>query len=85
MRDNGAMSYRETSLPEGQVLVSRTSPDGRIRLCNSDLVEISGFSAGELTGAPHNLIRHRCCPRRRGAVLRARQARCAAARCDGLA
>jgi aerotaxis receptor len=58
MRDNGPITNREIPLPEGRVLVSRTDPGGRIEFCNRDFVEVSGFGPEELTGAPHNIVRH---------------------------
>jgi len=63
MRDNGPITDREVPLPDGQLLVSRTDTGGRIRFCNKAFVEISGFSVEELTGAPHNLVRHPHMPR----------------------
>ncbi len=63
MRDNGPITDREVPLSEGRVLVSRTDTGGRIRFCNNDFVEISGFPVEQLTGAPHNIIRHPHMPR----------------------
>jgi methyl-accepting chemotaxis protein/aerotaxis receptor len=40
------------------VLVSGTDPGGRIRFANPAFVAVSGFTAAELEGAPHNLVRH---------------------------
>ncbi|TCZ65375.1 methyl-accepting chemotaxis protein [Roseicella aquatilis] len=69
MRDNGPVTDREVLLPEGKVLVSRTDSGGRIRFCNDSFVEISGFAAEELTGAPHNIVRHPHMPRQAFADL----------------
>jgi methyl-accepting chemotaxis protein/aerotaxis receptor len=49
---------REVELAPGQVLVTSTDPQGRITFANDDFIAISGFSAAELIGAPHNIIRH---------------------------
>ena len=58
MRDNGPVNGQETLLQPGQVLVSQTDTGGRIAAFNDAFVEISGFTAEELMGAPHNLVRH---------------------------
>ncbi|MBB5696071.1 methyl-accepting chemotaxis protein [Muricoccus pecuniae] len=58
MRDNGPITNREVSLPDGELLVSRTDTGGRIQFCNKAFVDVSGFLTEELTGAPHNLVRH---------------------------
>jgi methyl-accepting chemotaxis protein/aerotaxis receptor len=63
MRVNEPITDREIPLPEGQVLVSRTDPGGRIQFCNTAFIGVSGFPEEELIGAPHNVVRHPHMPR----------------------
>jgi PAS domain S-box-containing protein len=58
MRNNQPVTNREVKLKDGAVLMSRTDPGGRIESYNQDFLEISGFDADELAGAPHNIVRH---------------------------
>lgn len=58
MRVNEPITDREVPLPEGELLVSRTDTGGRIAFCNQGFVKVSGFAEAELTGAPHNIVRH---------------------------
>ena len=58
MRDNGPVTNREVELGDGDLLVSRTDAGGRITFVNQAFIAISGFSEQELTGAPHNIVRH---------------------------
>ncbi|MFL1463865.1 PAS domain-containing protein, partial [Roseococcus sp. DSY-14] len=58
MRVNQPITGREVPLPEGEMLVSRTDAGGRIAFCNAAFVQVSGFSMEELSGAPHNIVRH---------------------------
>lgn len=48
----------EVPYPEGCLIVSRTDPAGIITQFNSSFVEMSGYSAEELMGAPHYILRH---------------------------
>lgn len=43
---------------EGRAIVSETDPNGIITFANRRFCEISGYSANELVGQPHSLIRH---------------------------
>ena len=43
---------------EGRAIVSETDLDGVITFANRRFCEISGYSADELVGEPHNIIRH---------------------------
>ncbi len=63
MRDNGHITNREVEFPDGVLLVSRTDAKGRITFVNKAFVSISGFSATELVGSPHNVVRHPDMPR----------------------
>ena len=55
---NLPVSDVEHQVPKGAVLVSRSDLQGNISYCNKTFCEISGYSEGELLGAPHNIIRH---------------------------
>ena len=48
----------EHQVPNGAVLVSKSDLLGNISYCNKTFCEISGYSEGELLGAPHNIVRH---------------------------
>ncbi|MGZ5208449.1 MAG: PAS domain-containing protein [Sulfuricurvum sp.] len=43
---------------EGRAIVSETDLEGVITFANRKFCEISGYSAEELVGEPHNIIRH---------------------------
>ncbi|TVP92265.1 MAG: PAS domain S-box protein [Pseudomonadaceae bacterium] len=58
MRNNQPVTQREQSFPEAQRLISTTDLKGMIRYANDHFIDISGFSADELIGSPHNLVRH---------------------------
>ena len=59
MRVNSPNTGREFPFPAGvQTLVSVTDLKGRITYCNQAFVAISGYSAQELLGQPHNIVRH---------------------------
>ena len=58
MRTNLPVTDQEHLMRDDQLIVSSTDLKGRIANFNRDFLDISGFSAEELMGAPHNLIRH---------------------------
>ncbi|MBF8746345.1 PAS domain S-box protein [Pseudomonas putida] len=58
MRNNQPITNRERTFPAQQRLISTTNAKGMITYCNDAFIEISGFTRDELTGAPHNLVRH---------------------------
>jgi aerotaxis receptor len=58
MRVNEPITEREIVPPDGEPLVSRTDPAGRIEFANHVFVEMSGFDEQELLGSPHNIVRH---------------------------
>ena len=58
MRVNEPITPNEQDVPDGQPLVSRTDPAGRITFVNRTFTAVSGYSEAELLGAPHNLVRH---------------------------
>ena len=50
--------FIETEVPEGEVIISRTDLNGIITYVNDTFAKISGYSAEELIGKPHNILRH---------------------------
>ncbi len=58
MRLNLPVTQKEYTFPADQTLISVTDLKGRITYCNDAFVAVSGYSAEELLGQPHNLIRH---------------------------
>ncbi|MBS1210507.1 MAG: aerotaxis sensor receptor protein [Proteobacteria bacterium] len=58
MRNNQPVTQRETVLPEGVFIYSRTNLKGQITEVNKAFAEISGYRPDEMVGEPHNLIRH---------------------------
>ncbi|MBB5204966.1 aerotaxis receptor [Inhella inkyongensis] len=58
MKLNLPVSGREYRIPAGQTLVSVTDLQGRITYCNPAFIEVSGYTAEELLGQPHNIVRH---------------------------
>lgn len=53
----------ERILGREEVIVSKTDLQGKITYANSVLCRIAGYSAEELIGAPHSIIRHPDMPR----------------------
>ena len=58
MRVNTPVTSVERHLKDGEFIVSKTDTKGRITYVNRPFMEISGFSADELLGKPHNVVRH---------------------------
>ena len=58
MRNNQPVTQREYPVAENATLMSTTDVNGNIIYANEDFVEVSGFSAQELMGQPHNIVRH---------------------------
>ena len=48
----------ETIVPSGELIVSRTDLKGNITYANETFAFISGYTADELIGKPHNIVRH---------------------------
>lgn len=48
----------EVPFPDGKLIVSSTDPKGNITHANQAFVEMSGYDASELIGAPHYILRH---------------------------
>jgi len=54
---------KEKVFDKNTLLVSVTDKKGIITYINDDFCDISGYSAKELLGRPHNIVRHRDMPR----------------------
>ncbi len=48
----------ETTVPEHELIISRTDLKGNITYANETFCEISGYEMSELIGKPHNIVRH---------------------------
>ncbi|MFA6742034.1 MAG: PAS domain-containing protein [Arcobacteraceae bacterium] len=48
----------ETIVPKEELIVSRTDLKGNITYANETFAFISGYTADELIGKPHNIVRH---------------------------
>ncbi|MFD2367706.1 methyl-accepting chemotaxis protein [Pseudoduganella sp. GCM10020061] len=58
MRTNLPVTGVEYVLRDDEFIVSKTDTKGRITYVNPCFVEVSGFSADELIGKAHNIVRH---------------------------
>jgi aerotaxis receptor len=58
VRNHQPVTSAEYLLRPGQALVTATDTRGLITYANPAFIEASGFSAAELLGQPHNLVRH---------------------------
>jgi methyl-accepting chemotaxis protein len=58
MKTNLPVTNKERPFSDGAVIVTKTDTKGIITFANPDFVEISGFTAKELVGANHNIVRH---------------------------
>ncbi|MGA8531229.1 MAG: methyl-accepting chemotaxis protein [Acidobacteriaceae bacterium] len=56
-------TQRETVVPDGVFIYSRTDLKGRITEANPAFAAISGYPVDEMIGQPHNLVRHPDMPR----------------------
>jgi len=56
-------SARERVMREDDFIVSKTDLKGCITYCNRIFIEFSGYTAQELLGAQHNIVRHPDMPR----------------------
>lgn len=63
MKPNIQPTNREKVMREGDFIVSKTDLKGRITYGNRIFIEFSGYSADELIGVQHNIIRHPDMPR----------------------
>ena len=58
MKTNLPVTQTERFLEPGKPIVTKTDLKGRITYANASFVHISGFTADELIGASHNVVRH---------------------------
>jgi len=58
MRSNLPVSNIEYVLQDNESPTSKTDVHGNITYINQDFINISGYSAEELMGAPQNVVRH---------------------------
>ncbi len=58
MKINLPVTGTERTFPEHEHLLSLTDLKGIIRYANRNFIEVSGFSAEELEGRNHNIVRH---------------------------
>ena len=58
MRNNQPITDHETSLPDGQLVYSRTDLKGVITEANEAFAQISAYPREEMIGQPHNIVRH---------------------------
>ncbi len=63
MRTNQPVTQQRVPLRSNANILSVTDPKGKIEHINQEFLEVSGFTADELLGQPHNLIRHPDMPR----------------------
>ncbi len=58
MKKNLPVTDNEVSLENNSVIISTTDLKGAVTYVNKDFIDISGFSADELLGKNHNMVRH---------------------------
>jgi len=58
MRTNLTVTQREYQFPANETLLSTTDMASHITYANAAFIRTSGFSADELMGQPHNMVRH---------------------------
>jgi aerotaxis receptor len=63
MRQNLPVTQREHHYPEDATLMSMTDEQSYVRYANEAFLAASGFTAQELIGQPHNVVRHPDMPR----------------------
>ena len=58
MRRNLPVTQNEYILPDDATLMSVTDPQSHITYANAAFIQASGYSADEMLGQPHNIVRH---------------------------
>jgi methyl-accepting chemotaxis protein/aerotaxis receptor len=58
MRKNLPVTDVEYAVSDETLIVSRTDLKGKLSYFNDDFIAAAGFSPAELTGQPHNIVRH---------------------------
>jgi PAS domain S-box-containing protein len=57
------LTGRERTFDPGEIIVSKTDPQGRITYANQVFCRIAEFTEAELIGKPHSIVRHPDMPR----------------------
>lgn len=60
---NTSLTGRERTFKDGEIIVSKTDPQGKLVYVNDVFLDVSGFEEQELLGKPHSIIRHPEMPR----------------------
>jgi aerotaxis receptor len=63
MRINQPVTQREYAFPADATLLSTTDVQSHVTYANESFLNVSGFTAEELIGQPHNVVRHPDMPR----------------------
>jgi aerotaxis receptor len=58
MRNNQPVTQHEFDFPDNATLMSTTDTSSYITYANAAFIQVSGFSADEILGQPHNMVRH---------------------------
>ena len=58
MRENLPVTQQEYQFPNAETLLSTTDTDSNISYANAAFTRTSGFTAEQLIGQPHNIVRH---------------------------
>ena len=53
----------ERHFAEDEIIVSKTDPSGRITYANDVFLRVAGYTASQILGQPHSIIRHPDMPR----------------------
>ncbi len=62
-RPTATITNHEKTLKSSDFIVSKTDTKGTIIYCNQIFTELAGYSASDIIGSNHNLIRHPDMPR----------------------
>jgi PAS domain S-box-containing protein len=54
---------KEIRMNPGEFIVSKTDTKGKITYCNEIFIKMSGYCEVELSGKPHNIVRHQDMPK----------------------
>jgi aerotaxis receptor len=58
MRNNQPVTQKEFDFPADATLMSTTDTSSRITYANAAFTAVSGYDTSEITGQPHNMVRH---------------------------
>ena len=62
-RPSSTPTGREITLPEHELIVSKTDTSGVITYANDCFLRVAGYAERDVIGRPHNIIRHPDMPR----------------------